>query len=255
MTSATEVKQRIEEQFGLRRGILLAVGVGCLISGALAVALPRSLFDTVVRLTGVLLLFSGACKSLQLLLGWRSVSVRERGWPLILMQVAIDVAMGLLLLGHEGATLNLIVIAFGLLFLLEGLVLLDMALRSPTARSRKLVFVTGLLTLCISMLILLRLVEEPLRWAGLLVGIKLLGFGGVLCWISLRALKSDASLLYEPVMPSPEVGELYAVYFGTAFHLGVYIGEGEVVRYLNDNHVYRVTWEQFLEGRTPQHWT
>ena len=56
-------------------------------------------------------------------------------------------------------------------------------------------------------------------------------------------------------MPKPEVGELYAVYFGTAFHLGVYIGDGEIVHYLNDNNVYRVTWEKFLEGRTPEHWT
>ena len=53
----------------------------------------------------------------------------------------------------------------------------------------------------------------------------------------------------------PQTGELYAVYFGTAFHLGVSIGNGEIVHYLNDNHVYRVTWEQFLEGRSPEHWT
>ena len=56
-------------------------------------------------------------------------------------------------------------------------------------------------------------------------------------------------------MPEPERAELYAVYFGTAFHLGVYIGDGKVVHYLNDDHVHEVTWEQFLEGRTPQHWT
>ena len=56
-------------------------------------------------------------------------------------------------------------------------------------------------------------------------------------------------------MPAPETGELYAVYFGTAFHLGVYIGEGEIVHYLNDNHVYRVTWDKFLDGRIPEHWT
>ena len=55
-------------------------------------------------------------------------------------------------------------------------------------------------------------------------------------------------------MPEPEIGELYAVYFGTAFHLGVYIGQGEIVHYLNDNYVYRVTWEKFLDGRTPEHW-
>ena len=80
-------------------------------------------------------------------------------------------------------------------------------------------------------------------------------FGTTLTWIAVRAVRSDSSLLYEADMPAAETGELYAVYFGTAFHLGVSIGNGEIVHYLNDNHVYRVTWEQFLENRTPQHWT
>jgi uncharacterized membrane protein HdeD (DUF308 family) len=255
MTPVTELERRIEEQFGLGRGILLAVGIGCLILGTLALALPGSLFGSVSQLAGVLLLFSGACKAVQLLLGRRSASVRERGWRVIPVQVAIDLAMGLLLLLHKSATVSILVIAFGLLFLLEGVVLLDMALRSPTTRSLWLLLVTGFLMLTISLVILLRLVDQPMRWAGLFVGLKLLSFGGVLCWISLAARKKDAPPLYEAEMPRPETGELYAVYFGTAFHLGVFIGNGEVVHYLNDNHVYRLTWGQFLEGRTPQHWT
>jgi Lecithin retinol acyltransferase len=100
-----------------------------------------------------------------------------------------------------------------------------------------------------------RLVNDPIQWAGAFVGVKLLTFGGTLTWIAWKSLKSDAALVYELEMPEPETGELYAVYFGTAFHLGVYIGQGEIVHYLNDNFVYRVTWEKFLEGRTPEHWT
>ena len=57
------------------------------------------------------------------------------------------------------------------------------------------------------------------------------------------------------VAPKPEVGELYAVYFGTAFHLGIYIGEREVVHYLNNTFVYRDRWEKLLASRTPEHWT
>jgi hypothetical protein len=104
-------------------------------------------------------------------------------------------------------------------------------------------------------MILLGIVANPLRWAGILVGLKLVLFGSPICWIALRALRSDKALLYEVSTPAPEAGELYAVYFGTAFHLGVFIGDGEVVHFLNDNRVYRVTWAQFLEGRVPQHWT
>jgi uncharacterized membrane protein HdeD (DUF308 family) len=254
-TKISEFEQRIEQQFGLSRGILLAVGVACLLLGALSAVLPLSLFGSFIRLVGLVLLSSGALKAVQLLLGRRSASARERGWPVILLQVAIDVAMGLLLLNYWRASVRLITIAFGLLFLLEGLVLVDMALRSPTLRSRLLLLVSGLVTLGIGLVILCGLVADPLRWAGVFVGLKLLMFGGTLSWIALRALRSDSSLLYEADMPDPETGELYAVYFGTAFHLGVYIGNGELVHYLNDNHVYRVTWERFRENRIPQHWT
>ena len=254
-TKISGLEQRIEQQFGLSRGILLAVGVACLSLGALSVTLPFSLFGSFSRLVGFVLLASGAFKGAQLLLGLRSQTARERGWPAILLQVAIDVAMGLLLLNYWRASVRLVTIAFGLLFLIEGLVLVDMALRSPTPRSRWLLVVSGLVTLGISLVILLNLVAGPLRWAGVFVGLKLLMFGAALSWIALRALRSDSSLLYEADLPDPETGELYAVYFGTAFHLGVYIGNGEVVHYLNDNLVYKVTWNQFLENRIPQHWT
>jgi hypothetical protein len=51
------------------------------------------------------------------------------------------------------------------------------------------------------------------------------------------------------------VGELYAVYFGAAFHLGVFVGDDHIVHYLDDNHVWHVTWEKFLDGRAPHHWS
>ena len=118
-----------------------------------------------------------------------------------------------------------------------------------------MILACGLITLGIGAVILLGLVADPIRWAGVFVGLKLLLFGGSLTWIAFRAVRSDPDPVYGSEIPTPETGELYAVYFGTAFHLGVFIGNREVVHYLNDNHVYRVTWEQFLEGRIPQHWT
>ena len=254
-TKISGLEQRIEQQFGLSRGILLAVGIVCLLLGVLSMALPLLLFGSFSRLVGLVLLVSGVFKGAQLLLGLRSQTARERGWTAILLQVAIDVAMGLLLLNYWRASVRVATIAFGLLFLIEGLVLVDIALRSPTRRSRRLLLLSSLVTLGISLVILLNLVPDPLRWAGVFVGLKLLMFGAALSWIALRALRSDSSLLYEADIPVPETGELYAVYFGTAFHLGVYIGNGEIVHYLNDNHVHRVTWDRFLEKRVPQHWT
>jgi hypothetical protein len=133
--------------------------------------------------------------------------------------------------------------------------LLYMAIRSPTVTSHRLLTWCGVVISAIGILILLRLVNEPLRWAGVLVGLKLLAFGGALAWIALRALPTDRALVYESAPLCPEAGEAYAVYFGTAFHLGIFIGGGEVVHYLNDNYVYRVCWDNFVAGRTPEHWT
>jgi uncharacterized membrane protein HdeD (DUF308 family) len=251
----SEIEQRIEQQFGLSRGLLLAVGIGCLGLGVLAIALPLSLFGSFIRLVGVLLLGSGGFKAVQLLLGRRSPSARRRAWPVIVLQVAIDVVMGLLLLNNWRASVHFVTIFFGLLFLLEGSVLLYMALRAPTVSSRSAISVSGVIMVAVGLVIVTGLVTDPLRWAGVFVGIKLLLFGASVTWIALRALRSDTVLLYEAETIIPQTGELYAVYFGTAFHLGVSIGNGEIVHYLNDNHVYRVTWEQFLEGRSPEHWT
>jgi uncharacterized membrane protein HdeD (DUF308 family) len=251
----TEFERRIEEQFGVRRALLLTVGVVCMALGTVSVALPLLLYKTFVRLIGVILLISGAVKAVQLLIGRRSTRERQRGWPVILCQVALDVLAGSVLIGRWGSAVGVTAFILGLVFLLEGLVLVYTALRAPKVESGRMLMACGVVTAGIGLAIVLRLVSDPLRWTGVFVGLKLIVFGATLAWISLRALRSDGELVYEAAVPAPEVGELYAVYFGTAFHLGVYIGDGEVVHYLNDNHVYRVTWEQFLEGRVPQHWT
>jgi uncharacterized membrane protein HdeD (DUF308 family) len=65
-TKIFEFEQWIEQQFGLSRGILLAVGVACLLLGALAAVLPLSLFGSFIRLVGLVLLSSGALKAVQL---------------------------------------------------------------------------------------------------------------------------------------------------------------------------------------------
>ena len=254
-TSLAEIEQQIEDRFGLTRGVLLAVGVACLLLGLLAATLPVRLFGSLIRAIGLVLFASGAIKAVQFVLGRRSPAVRERGWPLIVIQVAIDLLMGLLLLNYARASANVAALLFGLLFLVEGLILVYMAYRSPKVDSRSVLLLAGLATAAVGLAIVCGLVSDPLGWAGLFVGLKLLLFGGTLTWIAARAPRTDRSLIYEPETLTPERAECYAVYFGTAFHLGVYLGDGEVVHYLNDNHVYRTTWEKFLEGRPPEHWT
>ena len=249
------LEHQIEEQFGLKRGIVLAVGLSCVALATLSTALPTFLYGAMIRLIGILLFGSGAIKSVQLLIGRRSAALRQRSYPVIVLQVALDIVMGALLFYDWRASVNVVTTVFGLLFLFEAVLIFYMALRSPTLRSRVILALHGLVSGAIGVVIILRLVNDPIRWAGVFVGLKLLTFGGSLTWIAWRAGRSEKNLVYELEMPAPEAGELYAVYFGTAFHLGVYIGEGEVVHYLNDNHVYRVPWAEFLSGRIPEHWT
>jgi uncharacterized membrane protein HdeD (DUF308 family) len=251
----SDVERRIEEQFGLNRGLLLGVGLACLALGGLSAALPMGLYGSMIRVIGFLAIGSGLIKASQLLLGRRSPDSLRRGWPVILGQVALDLALGALLIRDWRGSVVLVVSLLGLLFLAEGLLLLYAALRSPSKTSLVVLILSGVLTGGIGLALMLRLVSDPLRWAGVLVGLKLISFGGALVCIALRSPRSGESLLYESAVPLPIVGEAYAVYFGTAFHLGISIGNNEVVHYLNDNFVYRVTWEQFLDGRTPEHWT
>ena len=228
---------------------MLAVGLACLALGVLSIALPTRLYGALIRLIGFLFFGSAAIKPGQFLIGRRSAAERTRSWPVIVLQVAVDVSMGALLLNHWRASVNVATSGFSGCFScakrrvdgVHGAAVADGAKPGDArigwaGRGR------------IGVVIVLRLVDDPIRWAGVFVGLKLLTFGGTLTWIALAGGRSDTSLVYELEMPEPEVGELYAVYFGTAFHLGVYIGQGEIVHYLNDNHVYRVTWEKFLCG-------
>jgi hypothetical protein len=107
----------------------------------------------------------------------------------------------------------------------------------------------------IGLAVVFGLVVDPIRWAGVVVGLKLLLFGMTLIIVALTTRGDAAALLLATEVPEPVTGELYSVYFGTAFHLGVFVGDGKVVHYLNDDHVYHVSWEQFMDGRMPQHWT
>ena len=144
---------------------------------------------------------------------------------------------------------------FGLLFLIEGVVLLGMGTKATSFRGRLMLWITAVVTGGIGLAVVFGLVADPIRWAGVMVGLKLLCFGLTLVIIALTARGDADALLLATEVPEPVTGELYSVYFGTAFHLGVYVGDGKIVHYLNDDHVYQVSWEQFLEGRMPQHWT
>lgn len=249
--------ERWQSELATSRNVILCVGCACMLLGLAAVLVPWRLFGSFAWLLGLILLLSGLIKSAQLLPRRERISreSKRRSWFFILAEVALDLALGCLLIYQRSLSANLIGMLFGLAFIAESVVLLAVGLYSPTLRARTILGATAALTGAVGLAIVLRIVPEPLRWAGFLVGAKLLLFGASLVAVAIKAPRAHGPVLYTREQLVPEVAELYAVYFGTAFHLGVYIGEGEVVHYLDDNLVHRVTWEKFLDGRDPQHWT
>jgi uncharacterized membrane protein HdeD (DUF308 family) len=237
------------------RVLLLVVGLCCVGLGVVAIWLPLSLFGTLVWVVGALLLGTGVIKLLQLLPGRRSRAARRQTWAMILIHSGLDIVMGLLLFNHGQISARLVAAVFGLLFLIEGVLLLVMGAKATSFRGRLMLWITAVVTGGIGLAVVLGLVADPIRWAGVMVGLKLLCFGLTLVIIALTARGDAAALLLATEVPEPVTGELYSVYFGTAFHLGVYVGDGKIVHFLNDDHVYQVSWEQFLEERMPQHWT
>ena len=185
--NVAEIGQHLEQRFGVNRTLLMGVGLACVLLGVIAMALPLRLFGSLIRLLGVLLLIAAGVKAFQLLLGRRSAEARRRSWPLIACEVALDASMGLLLINHWRFSAHLAAAALGLLFTVEGVVLVYVALRSPSETSRRWMTFCGLITTAAGLAILLRLVPDPLIWAGVLVGLKLILFGVSLVWIALRA--------------------------------------------------------------------
>lgn len=242
---------------GRERATLFVVGGLCLVLGVVAIALPGWLLRSMVPLLGVLLIGSGLVRALQCVpgLGNRLRGARRRSVLLALGQVGLDLTAGLLLLNHHCVSVQLIAALVGVLFLAEALILAVLGLKAPSVRAALPMLGCALGTGALGVAALLQWGRDPILWVSLLVGLKLLFFGAALVTIAWTVPRVHPELLYQSAELVPQVAEAYAVYFGTAFHLGVYIGHNEVVHYLNDNHVYRVSWEEFRKGRPPQHWT
>jgi uncharacterized membrane protein HdeD (DUF308 family) len=240
-------------QAAASRWLLIAVGAGCTILGLLALLRPERLFVSVVRLTAWLLIGSAAFKVLPLFAG--GGRIRARGLALLAGQVGLDVALAMLLLNHKAFSAGVLCALLGLLFAGEGVVLFMLGLKAPTVHTRAVLWISAAILVGMGLTIVFPWKGDRLALAGLLIGVKLIVFGVALVTIGLETWKLGAASIYEEPIVLPEPAELYAVYFGAAFHLGVAIGDGTIVHYLDDNQVHHVTWDTFLEGRTPQHWS
>lgn len=237
------------------RRLMLGVGVTCLTLGAFALAMPQAFLKSVIWIIGAILIVSGLVKASQLFATDRSAGSRRRGWPVIIALAVLDFVAGMVLINQRSISSEWLARLLALLFLAESGILFVMGVRAATLRGRLFVWLTAALTAALAMLALTCVRRDPASWVGLLVGLKLITFGLALVAITFTAPKGEVTSIYDEGELVPIVGELYAVYFGAAFHLGVFVGDDHVVHYLDDNNVWHVTWQKFLEGRCPHHWS
>lgn len=92
------------------------------------------------------------------------------------------------------------------------------------------------------------------------VGVKLLLLGVALIQIAFhRATEVEKTFVFgaqQTEVAEVAPGEIYAVFLGGGYHVGVYVGDGQVVDLLREIDSARLTtWDDFLLGRAPEHWT
>lgn len=240
-----------------QRRSLFIIGSLFVIFGIGVIWSPYAFFRPAAYMIGLGLITSAAFKALQFLLGKSARGYSFRSSLLILLQVLLDLGLGFVFLTNQNISFRVITLLLGLLFLVDGCVQMVVALRSRGVRARALFFINSLVTLGLGAITIIAIPSLRIEGAAVLLGIRLISFGLVLLSMSIRSRDDTQPVIYREVDTTiirRRRGELYACYFGGAFHLGVYIGNNEMVHYRDDNIVHRTSWEDFLLGREPQRW-
>ncbi len=251
-----EFQQKLDGILHSKRIVLALIGaLNCLI-GLAAIILPYYFLGSIMIMVGYLLLFSGLIKAAQFVLGRSKRGYSVRGIFLIVLHILIDLTIGVILLNATYFSIKVLTWVFGLLFVTDGVLQIIICARATSARVRVSFFIVGGLMALLGVLISFGAVPLNTEWVGLLVGIKLMIFGVTLLYIAAHA-KNASPEVYTKVDPAdiPKIpGGVYSIYFGYAFHLGVYLNDDEVVDYTEEGVVRVRTWTEFLEGKEPQYW-
>ncbi|MFO0955426.1 MAG: lecithin retinol acyltransferase family protein [Candidatus Saccharibacteria bacterium] len=239
------------------RRSLLIFGCAFILLGIAIAQSPEIFFAPAAFLMSLGLIASGLLKAFQFFLGKNKRGYSFKSAALILGQVLIDIGVGVIFLINQSISFKVVAFFLGLLFMTDGAIQLVVAWRSRGVKARLIFFINAIFTFSLGALTILLIPQLKIGGVALLVAIRLISFGAVLISMSIRSRNNALPVIYREVEPDVlhrEIGELYACYFGSGFHLGVYIGNNEVVHYRDDSIVHRTSWEEFLRGREPQHW-
>lgn len=236
---------------------LAVIGSLFVLAGMLIVEAPFIFFDPLQILLSFGLIASGGLKLVQLFLGKSSKGYSLRGIVLILIHSFIDIGAGLIFLTNENISIGFVALILGILFTIDGAVQFVVAWRSRGIKSRFLFFLNACFTLFLGLSTIVLIPQLRVNGVIILLAARLISFGIMLLIMAYRSKNNSLPIIFteiEPQVVKRKKGELYACYFGSGFHLGVYIGNNEVVHYRDDSIVHRTSWEEFLRGREPQHW-
>ncbi len=235
---------------------LLSMGVGLFSLGIFIAMTPYFFFRTSTLILSLSLILAALIKSGQFILGKSKKGYSLRGIMSILFSVVVDIALAFFIFSNKQFSFDIIAVILGLIFIADGVNQFIIACRTPTARGRILFLLNSFFTAGLGIITFIYSRSFSMEWISLVLGLKVASLGIVLIIMVLRS-KHDPVIYTkidtDVVRRTP--GELYACYFGAAFHLGVYIGGNEMIHYRDDDIVHRTSWEEFLRGREPQHWT
>lgn len=236
---------------------LAVIGSLFILAGVLILEAPSIFFDPLQIILSFGLIISGGLKLVQFVLGRSAHGYSFRGIILILAHSFIDISAGLIFLFNDNISIAFIALILGILFTVDGAIQLGVAWRSRGIKSRFLFFLNACFTLLLGLGTILLIPQLKINGVIFLLAARLISFGAMLLVMSYRSKNDSLPIIFteiEPEVIRRKKGELYACYFGSGFHLGVYIGNNEVVHYRDDSLVHRTSWEEFLRGREPQHW-
>lgn len=240
-----------------QRRKLLVLGCLFLLLGLAVLEAPQFFLEPIVLIFSFGLILSGLLKAFQFFLGKSPKGYSLRNSILILGHAVVDIGAGVVFLTNDNLSTAVVALVLGLLFTVDGAIQLVVAWRSRGVKARFLFFLNACFTLALGLGTILLIPQLKIGGVVILVAIRFISFGIVLLSMAFRSKNDTLPVIFteiEPQVIHRQKGELYACYFGSGFHLGVYIGNNEVVHYRDDSIVHRTSWEEFLRGREPQHW-
>ena len=170
-------------------GWIIALSIGLIVLGVLAILAPTVASEFFTSVIGWITLMSGI---VMIVKSFQSKPIR--GFWLNLVVGILYVSVGIYILLNLGAALLALTLAFGILFVIEGIFTIIMAFTNRAGHSMSwLVALNGVVTLILGIMVLHRFPFSALWLIGLYVGISLFMSGISLLSAGLVARRASAN--------------------------------------------------------------